>query len=184
MNTSTRENTKIEAAAFDRLVHSRRTEKAFDPTPLDTDTLDELFELARWAPNHNLTNPWRFRVLGERARENLKAAGDPQDAAKLDRAPTLIVASVLKSGTDVVRDQEDYAAASCATFIILLAAQVRGFSGYWRTPAVLRTASGRIACGVGDNEEVLGLIHLGYGKGSTKQAPERADLDVYREYLG
>ena len=46
------------------LVRSRRTHKAYAPAPVDRATLDELFELARWAPNHNLTNPWRFRVLG------------------------------------------------------------------------------------------------------------------------
>ena len=36
------------------------------PEPVDRATLDELLELARWAPNHHLTNPWRFRVLGPR----------------------------------------------------------------------------------------------------------------------
>ena len=38
------------------------------------EVLGELFDLARWAPNHNLTNPWRFRVLGPRALERLKRA--------------------------------------------------------------------------------------------------------------
>ena len=32
--------------------------------PVDRATLDELLDLARWAPNHHLTNPWRFRVVG------------------------------------------------------------------------------------------------------------------------
>ncbi len=45
-------------------IRSRRTHKAYGPEPVGRDTLDELFELARWAPNHHLTNPWRFRVLG------------------------------------------------------------------------------------------------------------------------
>ena len=45
-------------------IRSRRTHKAFAPEPLPRELLDELLELARWAPNHHLTNPWRFRVLG------------------------------------------------------------------------------------------------------------------------
>ncbi len=45
-------------------IRTRRTHKAYGPEPVDRQTLDELFELARWAPNHHLTNPWRFRVLG------------------------------------------------------------------------------------------------------------------------
>ena len=52
--------------------------------------LDELFELACWAPNHNLTNPWRFRVVGP-GRSALKEAPGPESAPKLDRAPTLVV---------------------------------------------------------------------------------------------
>ena len=48
----------------DEAVRTRRTIKAYDPAPVDRGTLDELFDLARWAPNHNLTNPWRFRVVG------------------------------------------------------------------------------------------------------------------------
>ncbi len=42
------------------------------PSPWTGRRSDELFELARWAPNHNLTNPWRFRVLGPEALARLK----------------------------------------------------------------------------------------------------------------
>src|SRR5687768_14884119 len=41
-----------QAVDFPTLVRSRRTHKAYAPAPLDRATLDELFELARWAPNH------------------------------------------------------------------------------------------------------------------------------------
>ena len=43
-------------------IRTRRTHKVYGSEPVPRETLDELFELARWAPNHNLTNPWRFRV--------------------------------------------------------------------------------------------------------------------------
>src|SRR5215217_4088995 len=101
------------------LIRSRRTHKAYAPAPVGRDTLDELFELARWAPNHNLTNPWRFRVLGPEALTALKAAAGPEAAAKLDRAPTLVAASVVRSDDDPVADEEDFAAAAVATFIVL-----------------------------------------------------------------
>ena len=59
-------------------IRSRRTHKAYRREPVDRATLDELFELARWAPNHHLTNPWRFRVLGPLALERLKLAAGPR----------------------------------------------------------------------------------------------------------
>jgi nitroreductase len=167
---------------LDALIRTRRTHKAYDPSPVDRETLDELFELARWAPNHHLTNPWRFRVLGPEALAALKEAAGPENAAKLDRAPTLVAASVVQSGDDPVTDEEDFAAAACATFIVLLGAHERGLGGYWRTPGVLRSPAGRAACGIPDGERILGLIHLGWAKGH-RPAPERAPLEEVRAFL-
>src|ERR671921_793612 len=89
-------------------IRGRRTHKAYGRDPVDRETLEELFELARWAPNHHLTNPWRFRVLGPESLERLKQAA-PDGAAKLDRAPTLVVCSVVQTG-DEVQDSEDMCA--------------------------------------------------------------------------
>jgi nitroreductase len=166
---------------IDELIRTRRTQKAYEPAPVDPATLDALFELARWAPNHHLTNPWRFRVLGPRALEALKEAAGPESARKLDRAPTLVAASVVQSG-DEIADEEDFAAAACASFIVLLGAHARGLDGYWRTPEVLRTAEGRAACGIPDDEVPLGLLHLGEARGG-KPAPERAPLESVVTHL-
>lgn len=163
------------------LIRSRRTHKAYAPRPVDRATLDERFELARWAPNHNLTHPWRFRVLGPGALARLKHAAGPEAAAKLDRAPTLVVASVAQSG-DPIADAEDRDAAACACYIVLLAAHERGLGGYWRTPGVLRTPEGRAACGVPGDETVLALLHLGEVRG-TKPAPERAPVEAVVTHL-
>ena len=166
---------------LDGLIRTRRTHKAYAPGPVDRATLDELFELARWAPNHNLTNPWRFRVLGPEALARLKAAAGPEAAAKLDRAPTLVAASVVQNG-DPVAAEEDFAAGACAVYIVLLAAHERGLGGYWRTPGVLRTPEGRAACGIGDDERVLGLLHLGHPR-QEPRTPERAPVADVVEYL-
>jgi nitroreductase len=155
----------------DTAIRSRRTHKAYGADPVDRETLEQLFELARWAPNHNLTNPWRFRVLGPDALAGLKEAAGAEAAAKLDRAPTLVAASVVETG-DPVQDEEDLCAAAVAAYIVLLAAHARGLAGYWRTPAVLRTPEGRAALGIDADERVLGLIHLGPPR-QEKEPPER-----------
>lgn len=162
-------------------IRSRRTHKAYGPHPVPREDLDELLELARWAPNHELTNPWRFRVVGSESLERLKAAAGPESAPKLDRAPTLVVASVKLTG-DPVQDEEDVAATSVAIYIVLLAAHARGIAGYWRTPAVLRDPAGRAAVGVPDDERVLALIHLGQPR-QEKRPPDRAPSGDYVTYL-
>jgi len=167
---------------LEHAIRTRRTHKAYAPEPVDRATLDDLFELARWAPNHKLTSPWRFRVLGAAALERLKAvSGDPIAAAKLNRAPTLVLVSATQSG-DPVMDEEDVLAAAIAAYVVLLAAHGRGLAGYWRTPGVLRTPAGRAALAVPDDEHVLGLLHLGHPR-QEPRVPERAPLEAVVTYL-
>jgi nitroreductase len=166
---------------IEQAIRTRRTHKAFRPEPVDRKTLSELFELARWAPNHHGTNPWRFRVLGPGALARLKQAAGSEQQAKLSRAPTLVVVSAALSG-DPLQDEEDLHATAIAAYIVLLVAHARKFAGYWRTPAVLRTAEGRDAVGLTPEEHVLGLIHLGRAR-QPSNAPEREDPSVYVTYL-
>jgi nitroreductase len=162
-------------------IRTRRTHKAFRPESIPGDILEELLDLARWAPNHNLTNPWRFRVLGPRALARLKEAAGPESASKLDRAPTLIVCSCVLGG-DPVQDEEDLHATACAAYIVLLAAHARGLAGYWRTPEVLRTDEGRAAVGLPEGERFVSLLHLGQPV-QEKEAPERAPVADTVTYL-
>ena len=165
----------------DAAIRTRRTHKAYRPEAVERETLDELFELARWAHNHNLTNPWRFRVLGPEALTRLKDAAGPEAAAKLDRAPTLVTCSAVLTGEEV-QDQEDLLATGVAAYIVLLAAHARGLAGYWRTPGVLRTAAGRAAVEMADDERFVALIHLGRPV-QERRAPEREPAASVVSYL-
>ncbi|MFY9489088.1 MAG: nitroreductase [Solirubrobacterales bacterium] len=183
----------------DDAIRSRRTVKAFAPEPLPRAQLEELFELARWAPNHKLTGPWRFRVIGPKALEKLKLADarracdeapDGADAeaigaasaAKLDRAPTLVVVSAVRN-PDPILDAEDVHATAVAAYIVLLAAHARGLAGYWRTPGVLRDPDGLDAVGVPDGEQILGLLHLGHAAQLAGDPPARSATDAFVTFL-
>ena len=166
---------------IEEAIRTRRTHKAYGREPVARETLDELFELARWAPNHHLTSPWRFRVLGPETIVRLKEAAGPEGAAKLDRAPTLVLVTVRQTG-DALQDEEDLCATAVATYIVLLAAHGRGLAGYWRTPGVLRTPEGRAALGVEDDEHVVALIHLGPPR-QEREPPERQPPEQFVSYL-
>ena len=169
------------ADPIDAAIRTRRTHKVYGPEPVARETLDELFALARWAPNHHLTEPWRFRVVGPRALAALKDAAGLPDATKLDRAPTLVAASVTQTGDEDQR-REDLCAGACAVYIVLLAAHARGLAGYWRTPAVLRTPGGLAALGIGSGELPLGLIHLGPRR-QEREPPPRLEPAAIASYL-
>jgi nitroreductase len=162
-------------------IRTRRTHKAFGPEALSREQIEELLELARWAPNHNLTVPWRFRVVGPRALGRLKQAAGPEGAVKLDRAPTLIVVSCAL-GDDPVQNEEDLHATAVASYIVLLAAHARDLAGYWRTPGLLRSAEGRAAVGLPDDERFVALLHLGRRR-QEKEPPERPPVGQTTTYL-
>jgi nitroreductase len=162
-------------------IRTRRTHKAFGPEPLSREQIDELLELARWAPNHNLTAPWRFRVIGPKTLARLKEAAGPEGAAKLDRAPTMIVVSCALCG-DPVQDEEDLHATAVASYIVLLGAHARGLAGYWRTPGLLRSTGGRAAVDLPDSERFVGLLHLGRPR-QEKEPPERPSVEQMTTFL-
>jgi nitroreductase len=162
-------------------IRTRRTHKAFGPERLARGEIDELLELASWAPNHHLTVPWRFRVVGPETLRRLKEVAGPEGAAKLDRAPTLIVVSCVLSG-DPVEEEEDLHATAAASYIVLLAAHARGLAGYWRTPGILRSAEGRAAVGLPEDERFVALVHLGNPR-QEKPAPDRPNADRVTTYL-
>jgi nitroreductase len=152
-------------------IRTRRTHKAFGPEPVPREQLEQLFELAAWAPNHHLTVPWRFRVVGPGALVRLKDAAGPEGAAKLDRCPTLVVVSS-RLDEDPVQSEEDLHATAVAAYIVLLGAHARGLAGYWRSPGLLREEGGQAAVGLPASERFVGLLHLGQPR-QQRPAPAR-----------
>jgi nitroreductase len=162
---------------LEHAIRTRRTHKVFVPDPVAPELLQQLFELARWAPNHHLTNPWRFRVLGPSTVERLKEIAEnaaPGSAGKLDRAPTLVVASVYTQG-DSTQQTEDLLASAVAAYLVLLAAHGAGLAGYWRTLPLLDSPAGREVLELDALETPIGLLHLGHPR-QGQHVPERAPV--------
>jgi nitroreductase len=168
----------------EKAIRTRRTHKAFGPRALDTEELEQLFELASWAPNHHLTNPWRFRVLGPESRARLMELAEerqPGAAIKLRRAPTLVAVTAHLSG-DPAQDREDLAATAVAAYLVLLGAHARGLAGYWRTMALLEDPAGRAILAIPEAETPVGLIYLGEPV-QEQRVPERAPVADIVSYL-
>jgi nitroreductase len=180
-------------------IRQRRTWKSFSGEPLSREELDELFELARWAPNHKLSQPWRFRVLGAQARDRLRvvvieqareSVPDGADAEavvaaalkKFDRAPTLIAVSSVRN-PDPKLDVEDFSSSSVAAYILLLAATAKGYASFWRSPGVLQSLAGSAAVGIDPGEEPLGLIYLGRPGPVAPKEGQREDSGHFVSYL-
>jgi len=138
----------------------------------------ELIACAVAAPNHKLTQPWRFTILRGGARERLGAAwsriveaGDvppgvdraafvAKEAAKPTRAPVLIVAST-RTDDDPIRAIEDFAATAAAVTNLLVAAHAKGFGAIWRTGDMAYRAEIREHLGLDPTDRIVAIVYLG-----------------------
>jgi nitroreductase len=173
-------------------IRSRRTNLRIDrDRPVDPALLNELMELATWAPNHHLTEPWRFAVITGDARATLGAlTADYQrsigvtDEAKLDKtrgkftrsSVMLLVASEPSAGASAATRLEDRDATSAAVQNLMLAATAHGLATYWGTGAVCEAPAVKEWCGFSADADVVAAIYLGYAFADvpvpTRSAPQ------------
>lgn len=164
----------LSPATVAALLSSRRTIHLFQPEVPPREVVLKALDLARWAPNHRLTEPWRFYLLGpetSKAIAHLNAEivtaerGAQAGKAKLERwlaVPGWLVVTCVRSD-DPVRAREDYAACCCAVQNGMLYLWSEGIGVKWTTGAVTRDACFFELLGVDPEAEALvGLLWYGY----------------------
>ncbi|RKU20454.1 nitroreductase [Candidatus Poribacteria bacterium] len=169
-------------------IQSRRTIFKFKPDPIPKDILENLLFAGIWAPNHHLTEPWRFTVIGEetklklaeRYRElqiekvmsnldkktrlielNLAEIGE-RGYQKFMSKPTIVVISCIQDGNEQ-RQREDYASACCAMLNIQLAGWEQGIGMQWSTGKITTEKPTYDLLGINpENEYIIGFYYMGY----------------------
>jgi nitroreductase len=163
-------------AALAGVIQSRRTNLRIDPErAVDPALITELCTLATWAPNHRLTEPWRFAVLtgearaelGQRAADYQAERGDTNPArinktrGKYLRAPlSLVVGCVFDENPEVHREDRDAVAAAVQN--ILLGATAMGMASYWGSGLVTESPAVKSLCGLAVEDEILAVLYLGW----------------------
>lgn len=180
-------------------IRARRTIKRFTDTPVSRSQIEQLLELATKAPNHRLTNPWRFYVLGPEARaayglalgeRKAKKLPDPVKAAEVratvsdeHRAlPAMIAVAVVES-TDPEQREEDYAATMMAVSHLMLAAVEIGLGTAIKTGGIMSDPAARAAVGVPDDQRIIAIVNVGTPAEvpAPKNRAEAASLTVWRD---
>lgn len=170
------------------VIRSRRSVGLFKDQPVPLELIQELLETAVYAPNHRMTEPWRFVVITGDARalyasiraemvlDGMKAQGEAerQQAAKgtirkFIGVPLYLLV-VMSQHNDPETREEDYAACACLIQNFLLLAWECGLGTIWKTfkddPRL------RDFVGLQPNEKVVGIVHVGYPD-EAPQPPQR-----------
>jgi nitroreductase len=179
-------------------ISGRTSVRRFRPDPVPRETIQQLLDCAVRAPNHKLTEPWRFAVLTEgardrvadiRARHRLKRFDDPaapeaQAAADKVRreareAPAYIVVMSVVNPDEITRE-EDYAATMMAIANLMIAAQSLGLGTYLKTGGVMRDPALVELAGVAPNFRVVAILSLGYPAEAEEPRRRKAAAELTR----
>lgn len=158
-------------------IRQRRSIKKFTDRPVTREQLTRLIDAATLAPNHHLTQPWRFYVLGPQARHAWGSALGDRKARKLEDAeagrlvrdrvarehaslPAMIVVAMHEDAEPEKRE-EDYAATMMAVQNLALAAVEQGLGTHIKTGAVMSDPAARAAAGVAEGERIVAVVNVG-----------------------
>jgi nitroreductase len=158
-------------------IRARRSIKRFTDAPVSREQIESLLSAAVLAPNHRLTEPWRFYVLGASAREaygrvlggrKAKKITDPavarttvdQVAAEHRALPAMIAVAIVQNASPEILE-EDQAAAMMAIENLSLLAVAMGLGTHIKTGAVMADPAARAAMGARDDERVVAIVNVG-----------------------
>jgi nitroreductase len=179
-------------------IERRTSVRRFRPDPVPRETIERLLDCAVRAPNHKLTEPWRFAVLTGgaiprfaelRARHRLKRYADPDSAearAAMEKVrrealatPAFVVVMCAVSPDDITRE-EDYAATMMATANLMIAAQSLGLGTYLRTGGIMKQPALAELAGLVEGFRIVGVVSLGYPADADEPRRRRPAAELTR----
>lgn len=176
-----------ELRRFEEVLRGRRTIDLYLQTPIPAKLVEEALETATWAPNHHVTEPWRFFRIGPQTKQQMldlcrdivcdKKGDEMADfkRKKWSEKPGWLVVTCERS-LDELRQLEDYASCSAAIQNFMLYLWKAGVGSKWTTGPITRDARFFDIIGVNPDEAfVAGLIWYGYPKLTPSQARKGLD---------
>lgn len=164
------------------LIRSRRTVGAFTTQAVDPALVEELLESAVFAPNHRMTQPWRFVFIhGDgveryaRLRADLVEPANAQGTYDKFAAIPFYVIVVNRVSANPEIAEEDALASAALIQNFLLLAQEEGLGTAWKTfkpdPRLYEFA------GIADDERVIGIVHVGYSADAPREGVRKSVHD-------
>ncbi len=177
----------LQELTLQELIADRRTIHDYRPGPLPDGAVERAVAAAAAAPNHRMTEPWRFVRVGPQTRAVLldiaaelkggaaslgEGGWKKLQAKMLDPAELLVVCQVRQQNPGVAR--EDYAAVACAVQNAMLSFWAEGLGSKWSTGAVTTDERTYRALGIDAlQEEVVGFLWAGHAAKLDLPKPRR-----------
>ncbi len=166
-----------------RAIKNRRSAAKLSPDkPVGREMIEAVLDAAIWAPNHHLTEPWRFVVITGDERKRLGDAiadaisstpsDPPMPPEKVERertrpltAPVVIAAICSPSQDKRAVAQEELVAGGGALQNMLLAAHSIGLGTKLKTGPYSYSQVIRGFLNMRDSESLISFVYLGFPEG-------------------
>ncbi|MBI3883941.1 MAG: nitroreductase [Sphingobacteriales bacterium] len=164
------------------IIKQRRSTKPanFNGKVIPDNEIEQLLELADWAPTHANTEPWRFIVYSGSAAvkqfcqvhaelykanvlpENFLQANYDKILQNGDKASHIIVTIMQRGNLPKMPALEEVAAVAAATQNILLGATALGIASFWSTSGMTHHAAMKQYFQLREQDVIMGILFLGY----------------------
>ena len=169
-------------------IKERRSIKKFKEDPVSQQLIIDLLNVAVWAPDHKVREPWRFILfIGEGKQKLIDAVYEelsngnskknPEQVKEyMEKVPAHLLVLMKEDPRPLVRE-EDFAATSTMIQNFQLAAWERELGVIWKTSPFIYSPTFHQAVGVKPGEKLVGLLQIGYPDAIPK-AVERTSAEA------
>lgn len=176
---------------------SRRAIRDYRDQEVEEEKIKRLLEVATWAPNDRMREPWSFYVIKGEAKKRYEALAKEFLEERFPTKPHLVNSSIkvltntpvhIVVTSDVVPGDEDATkdneyAVCCAIHSMWLAAKELELGFVWRTRGVGLVHDERLHQFIGapENKKVIGNIFVGYPDEESVQKMKPSKRTTFEE---
>lgn len=182
----------MNTSELSQLIRSRRSvyPHQFNGKSISAEVLEECLENAHWAPNHKLTEPWRFKVMRNEKKDEFAEffaetykRVTPEDQfleakfeklkSKVNQSACVVAVYFHRDPMERLPEWEELSAVSMAVQNFWLTAAAHGIGMYWASPGLIHHVDDFFE--PANNEKCLGFLFIGYHD-KPGQKPRKGEL--------
>lgn len=184
------------------VIKDRRTiyPENFSSRKVHREIVDELLNVAIWAPTHGKTQPWRFKVFSDNGvvklsnklaelyevltpEKDLIPAKIQKFKDRAEKASVMIAVCMERQESKRIPEVEELAATHAAVQNMLLLATAHGIASFWASPKLIYSEEFKEFLGLGSEDACVGIIYLGYPEEDWPANGQRKPIEYITEYI-
>lgn len=192
---------KYSLSELTEVIRNRRTiyPEHYSSRKVHREIVSHVLTNAIWAPNHGMTQPWRFKVFIEGGVQKLadflpelytsltSEAGFSQKTydklSSRTKASSVVIAICHSRDVESrIPEIEEIEAIACAVQNMFLTCTAYGVGAFWSTPQIIQSAEMKSFLGIEPSDNCLGLFYMGYPEGEWPSG-HRKPLEYVTEWI-